>query len=214
MTKTKQQEIDESWNRHIRSQLSERDVNLEMRREWLNNHLAIQDNKCAYCGVSIQVGKIEGREDRQATIDHIIPRSKNGADTWENTLASCAACNSQKASDDLGVFLRSEALTERIYQAFSCPNHVSTDPGSKYFDIDALQRGIAIFIDGREFKNVHEYCITEDWAKLRLPRGKTRTGQPMTTRRAGQIVAIYRDGLLRLKQVRDMGFVENMREWL
>lgn len=41
--------------------------------------------RCAYCG-------------RQAsTIDHVLPRSRGGADSWENLVACCQRCNSTKS---------------------------------------------------------------------------------------------------------------------
>ena len=41
--------------------------------------------RCAYCG-------------RKAdTIDHVVPRSRGGAHSWENCVAACRACNSKKA---------------------------------------------------------------------------------------------------------------------
>lgn len=40
---------------------------------------------CIYCG---GVG---------ATIDHLLPVSRGGLSTWENTAACCAPCNGQKA---------------------------------------------------------------------------------------------------------------------
>lgn len=40
---------------------------------------------CAYCGK------------RADTIDHVVPRSRGGAHTWENCVAACRACNSRKA---------------------------------------------------------------------------------------------------------------------
>nr|WP_242413741.1 HNH endonuclease [Mycolicibacterium fortuitum] len=39
---------------------------------------------CAYCG---------GFGD---TIDHVIPRSRGGEDSWENCVAACAPCNGRK----------------------------------------------------------------------------------------------------------------------
>lgn len=44
---------------------------------------------CAYCGK------------RASTIDHVVPRSKGGPHTWENVVAACARCNSQKADKTL-----------------------------------------------------------------------------------------------------------------
>nr|WP_253258665.1 HNH endonuclease [Pseudonocardia sp. N23] len=45
-----------------------------------------RDNRrCAYCGT------------RADTIDHVIPRSRGGAHSWDNCVAACRACNSRKA---------------------------------------------------------------------------------------------------------------------
>lgn len=46
--------------------------------------LARDSFACAYCG---------GRAD---TIDHVIPRSRGGEDSWENCVAACAPCNGRK----------------------------------------------------------------------------------------------------------------------
>jgi 5-methylcytosine-specific restriction endonuclease McrA len=43
---------------------------------------------CQYCGG--QPGKHE------LTVDHVIPRSRGGATTWENVVAACAPCNHRK----------------------------------------------------------------------------------------------------------------------
>nr|WP_174263887.1 HNH endonuclease [Saccharomonospora viridis] len=45
--------------------------------------------RCAYCG-----GKAE-------TIDHVVPRSRGGAHSWENCVACCAKCNHRKADKSL-----------------------------------------------------------------------------------------------------------------
>ncbi len=42
--------------------------------------------KCAYCG----------RSDIPLTIDHIIPKSKGGTDSWENLVCACTICNNRK----------------------------------------------------------------------------------------------------------------------
>jgi 5-methylcytosine-specific restriction endonuclease McrA len=41
---------------------------------------------CAYCG------------GRATTVDHVLPRSRGGADNWLNTVASCGPCNNRKGS--------------------------------------------------------------------------------------------------------------------
>ena len=43
------------------------------------------DHKCQYCGST-----------RSLTIDHIIPKSKGGQDTWENLVVACCSCNTKK----------------------------------------------------------------------------------------------------------------------
>nr|WP_274637461.1 HNH endonuclease [Microbacterium bovistercoris] len=40
--------------------------------------------RCAYCG------------GHAATIDHVQPRSRGGADSWENLVACCQRCNNTK----------------------------------------------------------------------------------------------------------------------
>jgi 5-methylcytosine-specific restriction endonuclease McrA len=42
--------------------------------------------KCAYCG----------ENHRKLTIDHIIPKSRNGKTTFENCVSSCLPCNNNK----------------------------------------------------------------------------------------------------------------------
>lgn len=45
---------------------------------------ARDNHTCAYCGKEAN------------TVDHIVPRSKGGLSTWENTVASCLRCNHKK----------------------------------------------------------------------------------------------------------------------
>ncbi len=40
---------------------------------------------CAYCS-----------DRKAATVDHVVPRSRGGPNTWENVVACCAPCNSRK----------------------------------------------------------------------------------------------------------------------
>ena len=42
--------------------------------------------KCQYCNKS----------DTSLTIDHIVPKSKGGDDSWENLTTACVACNNKK----------------------------------------------------------------------------------------------------------------------
>lgn len=42
---------------------------------------------CQYCG----------RETRQLTLDHVVPRYRDGQHTWENVVSACVSCNRRKA---------------------------------------------------------------------------------------------------------------------
>lgn len=52
---------------------------------------------CAYCGA------------HAATVDHIVPLSRGGQNSWTNTVACCSACNTKKADhtpEEAGMPLR------------------------------------------------------------------------------------------------------------
>lgn len=45
---------------------------------------------CQYCGVRPGT--------RELTIDHVLPRSRGGASTWNNCVVACVKCNFKKAN--------------------------------------------------------------------------------------------------------------------
>ncbi len=48
-----------------------------------------RDNYCCqYCGI----------RGEKLSVDHVFPRSRGGADTWENVVASCFPCNLRKGN--------------------------------------------------------------------------------------------------------------------
>jgi 5-methylcytosine-specific restriction endonuclease McrA len=49
--------------------------------------LARDGYRCQYCGST-----------RHLTVDHLVPRSRGGASSWENLVTSCAACNTRKGA--------------------------------------------------------------------------------------------------------------------
>jgi 5-methylcytosine-specific restriction endonuclease McrA len=65
---------------------------------WTRKGVLLRDNyTCIYCGIKpgmIQQGKILTRN--SMTVDHILPRSKGGKDTWMNTACACPVCNHRK----------------------------------------------------------------------------------------------------------------------
>jgi 5-methylcytosine-specific restriction endonuclease McrA len=45
---------------------------------------------CQYCGATPSL--------RQLTLDHVIPRSRGGATSWDNIVTACGECNRRKGS--------------------------------------------------------------------------------------------------------------------
>ncbi|MGW1141167.1 HNH endonuclease [Streptomyces zhihengii] len=63
-------------------------VRVPFRRQapWSRRGVLVRDqHRCAYCGR------------RATTVDHVVPKSRGGADSWMNTVASCAEDNHRKA---------------------------------------------------------------------------------------------------------------------
>ena len=46
-------------------------------------------NTCQYCGRKFPTSEL--------SLDHVIPRSRGGGDTWENLVCACTNCNARKA---------------------------------------------------------------------------------------------------------------------
>ena len=68
-----------------------------------SRHLVFKRDKhtCQYCG----------RRSGPLTLDHVMPASRGGEDTWENLVAACGACNQFKANrtpEEAGMRLASQ----------------------------------------------------------------------------------------------------------
>jgi len=64
------------------------------------NIMKRDNSTCQYCG---------SRSD--LTLDHVMPRSRNGRDTWENLVTACNSCNVKKGNrtpDEAGMPLQVE----------------------------------------------------------------------------------------------------------
>ena len=73
------------------------------------NILRRDAHRCQYCG----------RADIALTIDHVIPLSRAGEDTWENLVCACVRCNNKKGDrtpDEAFMPLRKKLMR---------PNHVT-----------------------------------------------------------------------------------------
>ncbi len=73
------------------------------RRELLQR----DDHSCQYCG----------RRGHDLTLDHVIPRHRGGAHTWENVAAACKSCNHRKGGRTLA-----EARMTLLRQPFRPPS--------------------------------------------------------------------------------------------
>jgi 5-methylcytosine-specific restriction endonuclease McrA len=72
------------------------------------NILKRDNHRCQYCG----------KKTLDITIDHIMPKSRGGIDTWDNLVAACVRCNNRKGNrtpDEAGMKLLSKPRR---------PNHI------------------------------------------------------------------------------------------
>ncbi len=73
------------------------------------NILRRDGHRCQFCG----------RSDIALTVDHVIPSSRGGEDTWENLVCACVRCNNRKGDrtpDEASMPLRRKPMR---------PNHVT-----------------------------------------------------------------------------------------
>lgn len=73
---------------------------------------------CVYCGLQpgqMQCGKILSKN--SFTVDHILPVSRGGKNTWTNTVCACPLCNQRKGNrtpHEANLKLRWEPKTPRV----------------------------------------------------------------------------------------------------
>ncbi|MBA7512347.1 hypothetical protein ES705_04352 [subsurface metagenome] len=56
------------------------------------NIIKRDNHQCQYCG----------KRTGMMTTDHLIPKSMDGADTWENLVCACLECNNRKGDRSIG----------------------------------------------------------------------------------------------------------------
>jgi len=72
---------------------------------------------CAYCAQRFEFDELD--------MEHIIPSSKGGADSWRNLVAACKACNRRKANrtpEAAGMKLHYVPYAPNRYEAFILRN--------------------------------------------------------------------------------------------
>lgn len=116
-------------------------VNVPRRKaHWSRRGVLVRDEyTCIYCGIKPggqQRGQVLTKS--KFTVDHIVPKSRNGKDTWTNTACACAACNHRKGSrlpNEAGMKLKWEPKTPRTSYLVIA---VGTGPDAwkRYIEVD------------------------------------------------------------------------------
>ncbi|HXD41512.1 MAG TPA: DUF3297 family protein [Ramlibacter sp.] len=72
------------------------------------------------------------------------------------------------------------------------PDRLSADPRSPHHVAAVFEHEVGIRLNGKERRDVEEYCISEGWVKV--PAGKTldRKGNPLLITLKGKVEAFYR----------------------
>ena len=116
-------------------------INVPRRQaHWSRRGVLVRDNyQCVYCGVrsgEVQRGKIHNKS--SFTVDHIVPKSRNGKDTWTNTACACEFCNHRKGSrlpNEAGMRLRWEPKIPRTsYLVIAVGS--GPDAWKRYIEVD------------------------------------------------------------------------------
>lgn len=58
--------------------------------------------RCQLCGAETPKSKMGKREPRAPTVDHIVPLSRGGAHSYQNTQCACLSCNLKKGARMIG----------------------------------------------------------------------------------------------------------------
>ena len=81
--------------------------------------LFMRDNyTCQYCG----------KQSRELTIDHVIPRHRGGPHRWENLVSACKACNHRKGGrspHEANMTLLSEPHQPRVSRYYWVHQHLN-----------------------------------------------------------------------------------------
>lgn len=72
------------------------------------------------------------------------------------------------------------------------PDQLSIDSRSPFYKPEVFEHDIGIRFNGKERKDVEEYCLSEGWVKV--PAGKTldRKGQPLLIKLKGKLEVFYK----------------------
>ncbi len=83
------------------------------------------DYTCQYCGLRT----------RDLTLDHVIPKSKGGAHTWENLVSACRSCNHRKGGKSVAeasMHLAHEPRAPRTNVYYMVYRYLRTSPNADW----------------------------------------------------------------------------------
>ncbi|ODU10998.1 MAG: glutathione peroxidase [Rubrivivax sp. SCN 71-131] len=72
------------------------------------------------------------------------------------------------------------------------PDRLSVDPGSPHHVPAVFEHDVGIRFNGRERRDVEEYCISEGWIKVAAGKTVDRRGRPLLLTLKGRVEAFYR----------------------
>ena len=72
------------------------------------------------------------------------------------------------------------------------PDRLSTDPRSPHHVAAVFEQDIGIRFNGKERRDVDEYCLSEGWIKVAAGKAVDRKGRPLTIKLKGLVEAFYR----------------------
>jgi hypothetical protein len=67
------------------------------------------------------------------------------------------------------------------------PDRLCSDPKSKFYNAELLERGVGVRFKGVERTNVEEYCISEGWVRVAVGTTRDRFGRPLTLKLQGPV---------------------------
>ncbi|MDI3470456.1 MAG: hypothetical protein OJF62_002519 [Pseudolabrys sp.] len=73
------------------------------------------------------------------------------------------------------------------------PDRLSVNPKSPHYNEEVLKRDIGVRFDGRERKDVEEYCVSEGWIRVAVGKTVDRHGNPLTIKLNGKVEPYFRD---------------------
>jgi len=71
------------------------------------------------------------------------------------------------------------------------PDRLAGNPRSPHHSEEVFEHPIGIRLNGKERKDVDEYCVSEGWIKIQSPKALDRRGQPLMITLKGTVEAFY-----------------------